>query len=265
MDQQLKQRLIGTTLVVSLIVIFVPLFFEDRDSPGSAGQSLDMTQLPGTLEERPVELPGGSGDIAETGKTDTAPAAGGYRIVPLNDPPPRSATRSTPPGGRELTTPEAGTDEEFTIVDEGASREQDVAPAKPANKKVTVYPLEPREPVQLPPPTRSKPVYPVDPPLTVKPTPPRAPAVDAGNKPPGGEGNWVIQAGSFTGEANARNLVDKLRKSNFPAFVEVIPGESGTTMYRVRVGPELGKARADQVKARIETAVGIKGIVIPVQ
>jgi cell division septation protein DedD len=36
-------------------------------------------------------------------------------------------------------------------------------------------------------------------------------------------------------------------------------------MYRVRVGPELSKARADQVKARIETAVGIKGIIIPVQ
>jgi len=265
MDQQLKQRLIGTTLVVSLIVIFVPLFFEDRDSPGSAGQSQDMTQLPGTLEERPVELPRGSSDIAETGKTDAAPAAGGYRIVPLNDPPRRSVTRSTASGGRDMAMSEPGTDEEFAIVDEGAGREQDVALAKPANKKVTVYPLESREPVQLPSLARSKPVYPVDPPLTGKLPPPHVPAVEGGNKPSTGEGNWVIQAGSFTGEANARNLVDKLRKSNFPAFVEVIPGESGTTMYRVRVGPELGKAQADQVKARIETAVGIKGIIIPVQ
>jgi len=266
MDQPLKQRLIGTTIVVSLIVIFVPLFFDDNDQQGSKGRALEMTELPTTLEEHPMELPRGATDSVEAEKTEAASGSGAYRIIPLNDPPPKPVTRNNPASGREMPTAEAGTDEDFAIVDEGGNRAQEVPPPKPANKKTSVYPLDSRESGQPVAPIRSKPVYPVEPPPPGK-VPPvvRAPVAAEAPRAPAGEGSWVIQAGSFTGEANARNLVDKLRKSNFPAFVEVIPGESGTTMYRVRVGPELSKARAEQVKTRIESAVGIKGIIIPNQ
>ncbi|MGI9212499.1 MAG: SPOR domain-containing protein [Methylococcaceae bacterium] len=266
MDQQLKQRLIGTTIVVSLAVIFVPLFFEDKNQPVTTGRGMEMTELPGTLEERPMELPRSAADAVETGKTESAPGNSSYRIVPMNDPPPKPAGRGgTAPGaGREMM---AVPDEDFTIVDEGAGREQE-APATRSggNSRATVYPLDPHETNPSPAINRSKPVRLAEPPLPLASKPPaaRAPVSPEATKPQG-EGAWMIQAGSFTGEANARNLVDKLRKSNFPAFVEVIPGESGSTMYRVRVGPELSKARAEQVKTRIESAVGIKGIIIPNQ
>jgi len=266
MDQPLKQRLTGTAIVVSLIVIFVPLFFDDKDQQGSKGSAPEMAELPATLEERPMEIPRSGADTAETEKTDAVTGSGAYRIIPLNDPPPKPSARSNPAGGREMPTPEAGADEDFTIVDEGANRAQEIPPSKPASKKTQVYPLEPREFGQPVAPARSKPVYPAEPPPVSKAPPTaRPPVVAETARAPAGEGSWMIQAGSFTGEANARNLVDKLRKSNFPAFVEVIPGESGTTMYRVRVGPELNKTRAEQVRARIESAVGIKGIIIPNQ
>lgn len=73
---------------------------------------------------------------------------------------------------------------------------------------------------------------------------------------------WVVQAGSFTTEGNARSLAEKLRKSNFPAFVEVVTN-AGNSIYRVHVGPELNRTRAEQVQKRIEDSVGVKGIVVP--
>lgn len=266
MDQQLKQRLIGTTIVVSLAVIFVPLFFEDKNQLATTGRGMEMTELPGTLEERSVELPGSAAEAVETGKTESSPGNSSYRIVPLNDPPPKPVARAgNPPGAsREMM---AVPDEDFTVVDEGAGREQDAASVRSgSHSRATVYPLDPHETNPPPAINRSKPVRLAEPPLSPASKPPavRVPAAPEVAKPQG-EGAWMIQAGSFTGEANARNLVDKLRKSNFPAFVEVIPGESGSTMYRVRVGPELSKARAEQVKTRIESAVGIKGMIIPNQ
>jgi DedD protein len=73
---------------------------------------------------------------------------------------------------------------------------------------------------------------------------------------------WVVQTGSFTAEGNARSLAEKLRKSNFPAFVEVVTN-AGTSVYRVQVGPELNRTRAEQIQKQIENTVGIKGIVVP--
>jgi DedD protein len=70
---------------------------------------------------------------------------------------------------------------------------------------------------------------------------------------------WVIQAGNFTSEAGAKALAEKLRKNKFTAFVETIPGQQGAT-YRVQVGPELEKDRAEQTQKRLESSVGIRGI-----
>jgi len=73
---------------------------------------------------------------------------------------------------------------------------------------------------------------------------------------------WVVQTGSFTSEAKAKALVDKLRQARFPAFVERARTGTGTT-YRVQVGPELERGRAEQTLKQIETSVGIKGIIVP--
>ncbi len=284
MDQQLKQRLIGTTIAVSLIVIFVPLFFETKSQRTPNNQVLEMTELPKTLEERAVELPRSANDDAESGNTDNSAMNGsGYRIVPLNDPPLKPAPRNAA-NGREMANAGQGGEEDYAILDEGSAREPESLPqvGKPTVRKPIVG-LRPLEAPNTAPragvyaldggdSNRNRSAYPsaeipVNKPQNapqVPANPPRQPPVsEAAHPVPGDAGSWMIQAGSFTGEANARNLVEKLRKSSFPAFVEVIPSESGVTMYRVRIGPESSKAHADQVRARLENAVGIKGIVVP--
>ena len=69
---------------------------------------------------------------------------------------------------------------------------------------------------------------------------------------------WVIQAGSFGEKKNAIILRDKLRKQGFNAFVEL----SDRKLYRVRVGPELDKKRAEKTKVRLEKINNIKTILV---
>ncbi len=72
---------------------------------------------------------------------------------------------------------------------------------------------------------------------------------------------WVVQAGSFEQEANANAIRDKLRKSGYPAFVETVDGQN-TPLFRVRIGPELNRERAERQLAKLEETFGIKGLVV---
>lgn len=58
---------------------------------------------------------------------------------------------------------------------------------------------------------------------------------------------WVIQVGSFKVKKNALAERDNLRKQGFIAFVESYNG-----MYRVRIGPELDKTKAEQNQKLLE-------------
>lgn len=72
---------------------------------------------------------------------------------------------------------------------------------------------------------------------------------------------WVVQVGSFSQSTNALALRDKLRAKGFTAFVEKLK-TNGDTIYRVRIGPELNKTKADQERQRLQRVMGMKGIVM---
>jgi DedD protein len=73
---------------------------------------------------------------------------------------------------------------------------------------------------------------------------------------------WIVQTMSFTTEANAKALVEKLRKNKFDAFIESVPGQTGVN-YRVSVGPEMDKSRAEQARKRLKSTIGMTGAVTP--
>lgn len=54
---------------------------------------------------------------------------------------------------------------------------------------------------------------------------------------------WVVQVASFSNEANAINLVDKLKKHEFKAYRRKSLADK-KTVYRVYVGPYIDKPRA---------------------
>ena len=74
-------------------------------------------------------------------------------------------------------------------------------------------------------------------------------------------GNWFVQVGSFSQQANARDLRDRLRDAGYTAFVETSTVE-GKTTHRVKVGPEMDRARSERVRDEIQSEFDLKGIVV---
>lgn len=76
--------------------------------------------------------------------------------------------------------------------------------------------------------------------------------------------SWVVQVASFSQESAAKTLREHLRKDGFSAYIDRFE-DKGKAYYRVRVGPKLTRAGADQDLAKIEKAFKLKGIVVPYQ
>lgn len=63
---------------------------------------------------------------------------------------------------------------------------------------------------------------------------------------------WYIRMGSFGQEANAIALRDKLRKQGFPAVVDLVKTADKGNLYRLRVGPDLNKERAEKNRLQLD-------------
>jgi DedD protein len=72
---------------------------------------------------------------------------------------------------------------------------------------------------------------------------------------------WVVQLGSFSSTANADKLVESVRAEGFSAYKESI-SSSGSTVYRVRVGPFLERDEAIRVDGLIADRLSIDGVVM---
>ena len=94
--------------------------------------------------------------------------------------------------------------------------------------------------------------------VITKPTIPSPPKI----APVEGIKAWVVQVGSFSDKKNADALSATLIKAGFTAFVD--PGTSKTgDIYRVKIGPELSKEKADKLAVVIKTKQKLsKAIVI---
>ncbi|MDX1519148.1 MAG: SPOR domain-containing protein [Gammaproteobacteria bacterium] len=72
---------------------------------------------------------------------------------------------------------------------------------------------------------------------------------------------WVVQLGSFSQEENAQSLNRQLREHKYPSFVEpLIRGNN--VIYRVRVGPELRRSNAENLRDEIKDKLGVDGILV---
>jgi DedD protein len=72
---------------------------------------------------------------------------------------------------------------------------------------------------------------------------------------------WAVQIGFFVREANAREQAQRLREAGYPAFVEKAAHDAGDG-WRVKIGPEVQRDRAMQVRDDVRAKLGIEGIVI---
>jgi DedD protein len=72
---------------------------------------------------------------------------------------------------------------------------------------------------------------------------------------------WVVQVGSFSSAANADKLVARLRLDSMTAYKEAV-SSSGSTIYRVRVGPFLEREEAIRADKQVMERMSIDGVVM---
>lgn len=72
---------------------------------------------------------------------------------------------------------------------------------------------------------------------------------------------WTVQLGSFSQIENAKELKNKLQKSQFRAYMKKAHTENGVN-YRVFVGPEIRQSDANSVARKLQKDFGLSGLVV---
>jgi DedD protein len=128
-----------------------------------------------------------------------------------------------------------------------AVTEQEVSaiaePSAPPTEAVTnqaVTPVKQPEPVES-----AKTIKPA----VVKQPPPKAPPKTT-TGPAITQGAWILQAGSFSQQANALSLRDRLKKSGYQASVQDSKGAEGH-VYRVLIGPVNDRQAAEKLRDKL--------------
>lgn len=73
--------------------------------------------------------------------------------------------------------------------------------------------------------------------------------------------SWVVQLGSFSDRANALALRNRIRTKKYSAYVEAVTTNRGT-IYRVRVGPERSRSKAEKLQSKLHKVFNLNGMVL---
>jgi len=231
MDRRVKERLIGASILVALIVLVVPELLSGPKSavpsatppamfPANAPEptrnvTLDLatSKAPANSEIEPADTQGSAASAVSAARGEEA-----SRMAPAPaSPSAGSSSTAAPPTAAPATAESATT----------AS-----APAAPAAAATVTAP------------TTLKPVE------------------TAAQSPISAHANWAVQLGSFASRANADNLSRQLKGQGFPVYV--LPGGSSTSVrYRVRVGPLADRDSAERMAAKLKSIGHVSSLVAP--
>ncbi len=267
MDHELKQRLIGAIVVTALAAIFIPMLFDDPiDNSGQQVSELTIPKAPENLAQKAEKkLPEDFGRALTPSDQD---ATGGQ-----NDGADSTAA------GEESDQP---VQTESPVDDELVATEADNEEATPNGSAASKAPAETLDTGEVSESEKSNDVEPI--PAKVKPAAepkvsgavtepkikkkPKAAETDSHktasnsessvvdntshkaklpSSKTGGLSRWSIQAGSFSKKENAVAMLEKLQKQGFPVTLQ-----SKGNIYRLKIGPELDKQRAADMKKRLD-------------
>lgn len=262
MDQELKQRLIGAAVITALAAIFVPMLFDDPvDETGKSINELKIPELPEKVQDVEImPLPEKVEDVVTPQPAEqpvkSAPAVVGEEPAEAEGEALRPRTRLSGKDTAVATKrpPVIEPDEGAVQADADApvAEEEDVRPVvKPAKL--------PAQPVQSLPATNTAPKVLKPAVKPVEAAPAEVPAKPATTNESGNR--WYLNAGSFSQKANAVSLQESLKQQGFAASVKEVAGDKGT-VFKVRIGPMLDKAKAQAVKNKL-TQINVNSFVSP--
>ena len=239
MEEGSKRRLIGATVVVVLLVIFVPMLVEDESGPPATPTVAEST--PGS-QARP-EM-----DAEFRQPPKPAPLATITELPPpdllTNAERDMAESRQT---GSDPTAKKPSPDTRSGVPKTGQAPSSKET-AKPAPKEVTKETTkEPRKDTAKEAPKTAPKEQPKE--TVAKPTEPPPKKTGSG---------WIFQVASLTEREKATAMVSNLKSKGFPAFVEEAE-VNGRTYYRVRVGPRQERKDIDALAAAVRDKTGQSG------
>lgn len=215
---------------------------------GSYGTSADAATIVGQL--RSSQLPGYSEQTALNGRSAWRVRIGPYATRADAEAARLRAAHVRDDVGARVVVLDADAATPATATAAGTASASVSQPvAKPAAPTVKTEALP--EPAAVKP-AAAKPAQPV----ATAPKPAEAP------KPAASGAGFAVQVGAFGNAAEAGKLRDRLRAAGFTAFTETVNSDKGA-LTRVRVGPVLSRAEADQLRAQVSARAGVSGIVRP--
>jgi DedD protein len=214
MDQSLKARLIGATVLVILAVGLIPELLSGRKATTSP-----VHESAGN-ERRTFTI-----DIGKSGGTMTAPAASRSQPMPST----ANATGPATPAPDRKTGADADVAMESRApgADSGMPKRRNEVALPPSSAPVGAEGAA-KGPVAAEPPDAT-------------PTPPGAPV----------SGGYFVQVGAFSSAQSAAKLVAQLEADGYPVRVAPV-ARGGKTLHRVRVGPAASRAAAQQLADRLK-------------
>jgi len=90
---------------------------------------------------------------------------------------------------------------------------------------------------------------------------PASPAIPSGAATSIAQGDWILQVGSFSQQANALSLRDRLKKSGYQASVKNVKGAGGT-IHRVLVGPVSDRPAAERLRDKLASEQKLTAMVL---
>ena len=299
MESGLKQRLIGAAVLVALAVIFLPMLLDTPapqrgaedvrlDLPTPPPADFETRELPLTVPPPPPTTDAGEPVVTrdEVATVDTANGANGSETLvsaeesvadapptpEVNDsdpidpkavepkpaatspPPPRAADRngryvvrvgsfanldSARALARKLDAAGLRTQQETIQLDGKPALRLNVGPyAGPADANLARLAAQRVEP-------------------SLK---PQVIELDAATPAVEGSG-YAVQVGAFSKQEDANVLRERLRNGGFNAFIAAADTDAGR-LYRVRVGPELERSRAEALATQLKDKFRLSGLIV---
>jgi DedD protein len=248
MDRRVKERLVGASILVVLIVLIVPELLSGPPSPAPAalGPRLPVTTPAEAVRNVTVDLATSKAQQPDPSPTELAPSSA---------PPPQAA-------GADAASAAVGTDAGNDTATPPRDAPPDSPPADPPRADAS-HANAPRA-AAPPGPAPSAPLETAAPaPIfnsVTKPVIPAKPAIAA--KAAVGGRAWAVQLGSFASRANADKLVHQAKAQGYAVYIA--PGGSGPSLrYRVRVGPMADRGAAVQTLAKLKSTGQSASLVAP--
>jgi DedD protein len=223
MERRVKERLIGATLLVVLIVLIVPEMLSGPKPPSAKPLTVGLPTSIAT-PTRSVSV-----DLATSKATaeSAPPPAGAASQGAVSDEP--SSTASGSEAGNNRTSESEPPDQDAPA---SAPTVTTLKAQEPSGAALETSPSAPRSAL-----SGSRPDAPSD-----------SPARQQGHR------GWAVQLGSFASRANAEKLVHQLQARGGSSLYVSASGSGSSLRYRVRVGPLADRGAAERAAGKLRAA-----------